>query len=157
MSRDTFVERCEQSTRQSIHESYKSIDMLHWELDFLNDLLAQYKNRKGGYKFTCGERYEEMQEIRERIAEIYKDINWYKECINAERDELQLIKKLCNKNNYNNYYEYESDYDSTYDREEIVEYKYYPGRDVFEKSTDKPRENQSNEDSVGGDWSSNDF
>lgn len=91
MSLQDFVKRAERSLKDSINRSYRCIDMLHYELSFLNDQLLRYSNKHSGRTLTARERQDEIADIRERIPEAYKDINYYKECINAERKELQRI------------------------------------------------------------------
>lgn len=91
MSIREFVRRAEIQSRENINRDYRNIDMLHYELNFLNDLLNRYSNKKSGRTFSVGKRLNEMASIRERIPQVYKDINYYKECINAERKEMKRI------------------------------------------------------------------
>ena len=76
MSFKDLVRRAERQSKQSINESYRSIDHLYLELDFLNDLLNKYNNKKSGLTYSRLERLEKMGQIRERIPEIYQDINY---------------------------------------------------------------------------------
>jgi hypothetical protein len=88
---EVFVRRAERQTKESINRSYRDIDMLYWELDFLNDLFHRYSIRKSGHTLTSGQRHKEMAEIRERIPVIHEYIKYYKDCINAEKKEMQRI------------------------------------------------------------------
>ncbi len=142
MSLQDFVRRAVPNLRDSINRSYRAIDILYYELDFLNDLLIRYMNKKSGHTLSVRERQNEMSDTRERIAGVYKDINYYKECINAEKKEIQRL--------YNTYgypssksYTYEDECDEYYDDneeyrdednnlEEIKEYKYNYATGVFE-------------------------
>lgn len=88
---EAFVRRAERQSKESINRSYRDIDMLHWELDFLNDLLNRYTIRKSGNTLTYSERHKEMADIRERIPVIYEYIKYYKDCIDAEKKEMRRI------------------------------------------------------------------
>lgn len=144
MSLQDFVRRAVPDLRDSINRSYRAIDMLYWELDFLNDLLIRYMNKKSGHTFSVRERQNEMSDTRERIAGVYKDINYYKECINAEKMEIQRLHNTygypsSNKSKYthdddDDYYdEEEAGHVSEDDMlEEIKEYKYNHATGLFE-------------------------
>jgi hypothetical protein len=144
MSLTDFVRRTVPKIRESINHSYRDIDMLYWELDFLNDLLLRYMNKKAGYTLSVRERQNEMSDTRERIAEVYKYINYYKECINAEKKEIQRLyntygyppAKSYTYDEYNSEYS-DDEYDYTYKQEdemleEIKEYKYNHATGLFE-------------------------
>ena len=138
MSIESFVRRVIPQMRQSINRSYKDIDMLYYELDFLNDLLTRYLNRRSGNTLTHSERRKEIDDIRERISNIYRDINYYKECINVEKSEIKRIYETYgSKVNVIRYdKEYITDYelysDADEEFEEIKEYKYNYATGVFE-------------------------
>jgi len=147
MSFKDLVRRAERQSKQSINESYRSIDHLYLELDFLNDLLNKYNNKKSGLTYSRLERLEKMGQIRERIPEIYQDINYYKECINADKKEIKRIHETygyCNEPTYYEEYEYELAGINELaavnelvavnedELEEIREYKYNPITGVFE-------------------------
>ena len=85
------MRRTERQTKESINRSYRDIDILYYELDFLNDLLHRYSIRKSGHTLTFSQRQKEMSEIRERIPEIHEHIRYYKECIDVEKNEMQRI------------------------------------------------------------------
>ena len=84
-----FVQRAERQSRESINRSYGEIDNLYWDINFFNEILLRYVNKKSGYKLSHSERQKEMEDIRATISEIYKNINFYKECINVEKNEIQ--------------------------------------------------------------------
>jgi hypothetical protein len=88
---EEFVRRAERQSKESINRSYRDIDILHWELDFLNDLQNRYIMRKSGNTLTYSQRHREMAEIRERIPKIYDYIKYYKECIYVEKKEMRRI------------------------------------------------------------------
>lgn len=88
-----FVQRAERQSRESINRSYGEIDNLYWDINFFNEILLRYVNKKSGYKLSHSERQKEMEDIRATISEIYKNINFYKECINVEKNEMKRIHK----------------------------------------------------------------
>ena len=88
-----FVTKAEQQSRESINRLYREIDILHLEINFLNELLLKYMNKTAGYTLSYSKRQREMNEIREKIPEVYNDINFYKECINVEKNEMKRIHK----------------------------------------------------------------
>lgn len=88
---EAFVRRAERQSKESINRSYRDIDMLYWELDFLNELLQRYTIRKSGNTMTYSQRHKEMADIRERIPEIHNYIKYYKDCIDAEKKEMRRI------------------------------------------------------------------
>jgi hypothetical protein len=65
--------------------------MLYWELDFLNELLNKYTARRAGNTFTASEKSKMVKEIRERLPLLHEDIKYYKDCIAAEKKEMQRI------------------------------------------------------------------
>lgn len=162
MSIKEFVRRVEIKSRESINRDYRTIDMLHYELNFLNDLLNRYSNKQSGRTFSVSKRLNEMASIRERIPQIYKDINYYKECINAERKEMKRIsdtygfdsfkynkqeKYVTYTDNYkNDNYNIDNEDDEEYeeddeipmnnlddtDEEEPADYRYNPITNTFE-------------------------
>jgi chromosome segregation ATPase len=154
-----FVRKAERQSKDSINRAYRSIDMLHYEINFLNDLLQRYSNKKSGRTLTSKERQNEMNSIRERIPSAYKDINYYKECINAEKkemkrihdtygfvpnhrityEELEIEPTVYNEINeeyegieYEDNDEYVPAFDDNDDLEEIKDYKYNPVTDTWE-------------------------
>jgi len=159
MSMKDFVRKAERQSKDSINRAYRSIDMLHYEINFLNDLLQRYSNKKSGRTLTSKERQTEMNSIRERIPSAYKDINYYKECINAEKkemkrihdtygfvpnhrityEELEIEPTVYNEINeeyegseYEDNDEYVPAFDDNDDLEEIKDYKYNPVTDTWE-------------------------
>ena len=125
MSMQDFVRRAEKSSKESINRAYRDIDFLYLEIDYLNNLLNRYSNKISGRTLTVYQRQDEMASIRERISNIYKDINWYKECINADKKEMKRIYETYGfepiyqvryetYNKSNNYNEFKSEY---YDKE----------------------------------------
>ena len=91
MSMKDFVRRAEISSKENIRRAYSDIDFLYWQIDFLNDLLNRYSNKTSGKTLTVYQRQDEMARIREQIPRVYQDINYYKECINAEKKEMKRI------------------------------------------------------------------
>lgn len=158
MSIRDFVYRAEQISKENINRDYRSIDMLQYELNFLNDLLNRYSNKKSGRTFSFMERQDKIASIRDRIPRVYEDINYYKECINCERKEMrrihntygcvfksvpyneekyiQLTNDIVFKDNGENEYDIDDSYEygneGTEELEEIKEYKYNPVTDTFE-------------------------
>jgi hypothetical protein len=123
MEIEAFVRRTERQTNESINRSYRDIDILYCELDFLNDLLHRYTIRKSGHTLTFAERHKEMADIRERIPEIHEHIKFYKDCIDAEKKEIQRIYdtyrfELIQKRTYEEYdgdeMEYVDEYEEQY-------------------------------------------
>lgn len=154
-----FIKKSERQSKQNIRRDYQSIDMLYYELDLLNELLVQYSNqvasRTAGRIVCRYKRQEEINSIRSRIPIVYQDINFYKECINAERKQMRHIyntygpgseyekpEEKPEENKYNEirleYYDDNTDDDaSSYypyeeEDEEIKEYKYNAARDTWE-------------------------
>ena len=144
-----FVKKAEQQSKESINRSYRDIDIYHWHINELNDMLLRYMNRRSGYSFTYAKRQKEINEIREMIADTYKTINFYKECINAEKKEMRRIHDTYGysydmQHKYDDrydepvnsyYYDNESDNESMYDDddlEEIKEYRYNHATGLFE-------------------------
>ncbi len=160
MSMKDFIRKAERQSRESINRDYRSIDMLYYELDFLNNLLQRYSNKQSGQTFSTRKRQDEMNSIRERIPRVYQDINYYKECINVERKEMKRIHDTygtsygykyneekyedapntlhVDYNDNDEYETYEDDdeyvppYDYDEELEEIKDYKYNPVRDTWE-------------------------
>ena len=85
------MRRSEQQSKESINRCYRDLDMLYWELDFLNELLNKYTARRAGNTFTASEKTKMVKEIRERLPLLHEDIKYYKDCISAEKKEMQRI------------------------------------------------------------------
>jgi len=79
-----FVQKAERQSRESINRSYGEIDNLYWDINFFNEILLRYVNKKSGYKLSHSERQKEMEDIRVTISEIYK---------NVEKNEMKRIHK----------------------------------------------------------------
>ena len=121
--------------------------------------MNRYSNKKSGITLTVFQKQDEMTKVREQIPRVYENINYYKECINAERKEMKRIydtygfspkqqiryEKYENHTEYNNYQEEDHQEDEYYennseveecekleDLEEIKDYKYNPVTDTFE-------------------------
>lgn len=143
MSMKDFVRKAERRSKESINDCYRSIDMLHYEINFLNDLLTRYSNRKSGNTLTTRQRLSEMNSIRERIPRVYQDINYYKECINAEKKEMKRIydtygygpnkEVIYEKPEQVNYTDYSDIRDEYRDEEEEEEDEYCPPYDDFDE------------------------
>ena len=164
-----FVKDQEKKSRKAIKDHYDSIDALCWEFDYLDNLLAQLKNRRALPKLSILERNEEMEEISERMTRILEDIDMYKECINSEKKEMKRIHCIwgygyTDEDNTNSD---ESEYEQPYteedeESEEPVKIKYNQALDIFEDISKIPPPNsqlyyhynkdtpQSNEVSTGG-------
>jgi hypothetical protein len=84
-------------------------------------------NKKTSYTFDIYEKQEKLAKIRERIPEVYKEINYYKECINAERIDMNRIYDTYDVDDM-----YDDDYLSVNDIEEIENFKYNTVTDTFE-------------------------
>jgi hypothetical protein len=120
MSLKDFARRSEIISKENIKKCYRDIDMLYYELDFLNNLLSRYSNKTAGTSFSIYERQNEMASIREQIPRVYKDINFYKECINVEKMEMKRIRETYGYNderNYNNVYDQEHRQNYTYNED----------------------------------------
>jgi hypothetical protein len=86
-----FVRNAERQSKQSIKDCYISIDFLYYEINLLNDMLNRYKTKRSGATLTYSQKKEFINEIYDRIPNVYKDINYYKQCINAEKQEIKRI------------------------------------------------------------------
>jgi hypothetical protein len=91
MTMKEFVRKAELQSKESINRAYRNIEMVQYEISLLNDQLKRYSNKVSGRTLTHRERQNEMNIIRERIPSAYSDINYYKECINAEKKEIKRI------------------------------------------------------------------
>lgn len=128
---EDFVRRSEKQSKNSIRDCYISIDMLYYELDMLNDMRARYQNRNSGHTLSYSERKAIINDIYDRIPDIYKDINYYRECINAEKKEIQRIHQ-----SYGYFDDGEEDYvDDIYEEElePIKKIIYNRGTDSYEE------------------------
>ena len=122
-----FVKKAERQSKESINRSYREIDDLHWQINFLNDMLLRYMNKKSGKTLTHSERQKIMEEIRSQIPEVYKTINYYKECINAEKKEMKRIH-----NAYGYSYDIKPEY---YTEDELIQYNDYKPENNSEYDT----------------------
>lgn len=108
-----MVGRFEATSKNSIKASYASIDFLYWELDYLDRMLLMYLN-----KTTSNNVGEHICDIRARIPDIYKEINYYKQCINVEKQEMKRIHDKygygCEKYTQNTYINYNTKYDDEF-------------------------------------------
>ncbi len=130
MTMRDFVRRAEKQSKNSIRDCYNSIDFLYYELDLLNNMLSRYKTKGAGTTLTYSEKRDFIDEIHDRIPDIYKDINYYKECINAEKTEIKRIHET--------YGYFDDDDESVVDveedyLEEIKNYSYSLVNDVYEE------------------------
>jgi len=151
MSINEFVRKAEKNSKENIINAYRDIDFLYWQIELLQNQLNRYSNKTSGKSLSLCERLNEMALIRKSIPQVYKDLNYYKECINYERNEIKRINdtygysyksipyneekyiKLTN-NSDMIYEDYEENkYDIFEDiNEEITEYKYNSLTDTFE-------------------------
>ena len=92
MSLKEFVRRSEIKSRESIRRAYIDLDTCYAELELLNEQQTKYSNM---FAFRGGlppyEKQQRLQEIRERIPQVYDYINYYKECIAYEKCEINRI------------------------------------------------------------------
>jgi hypothetical protein len=147
MSMRDFVKKAAKQSKESINRSYRDIDDVYYQIDMLNNMMNRYMNKKSGASLTVKGRQNEISDIREMIADAYKSINFYKECINAEKKEMKRIYDTYGypPNRYSE--EYNDDKDNEYDEsddfsygdeinedclEEIKEYKYNFATGIFE-------------------------
>jgi len=84
-----FIESAEDRCNRSIDECYKNLDMLYSDLDSLNNSLYLYRNKRLG---NTEDRIWHIMDIRNQIPKVYEDINFFKECINAEKREIARIR-----------------------------------------------------------------
>jgi hypothetical protein len=133
MSVSNFVRRAELGSKNTINNGYRSLDLLYFELDFLNDLLLRYSNKNTGITFSKNKRLYEMATIRERIPQIYEEINYYKDIINYEKKEMKRINDTYGKSDY-----YEISYDKTAEEflNEAFNHNDYDAFDEFNQYTD---------------------
>ena len=75
MTMRDFVRRAEKQSKQSIRDCYNSIDFLYYELDLLNEMLTRYKRKGAGTTLTYSEKREFIEDIHDRIPDIYTDEN----------------------------------------------------------------------------------
>ena len=122
-----FVKKAERQSRENINRDYREIDDLHWQINFLNDMLLRYMNKKTGNTLTHSQRQKIMEEIRASIPETYKYINYYKECINAEKKEMKRIHSA-----YGYSYDIKPEY---YTEDELIQYNDYKPEDNSEYDT----------------------
>lgn len=111
------------SSKIHINRYYQNIEMLKHELDYLYISLSDYANKKLGITMTPYDRLVNIQEIRDRITDAHKDINYYKELIKVEYNELNRLYRQYNYVDRNpvRYYgntRYNTIIDDTYDTEE---------------------------------------
>ena len=135
MSAVAFVKKAEKQSRETIDRSYREIDNLYWEVDFLNNLLLSFLNKKSGYSLSYSERQREMDDICEIIPEVYKNINYFKECINVEKKEMKRIHAAYG-------YGYEPEY---YKEIKLVSYEEYKAK---KDSEDDSSNDSSNDEPV---------
>ena len=134
MTMRDFVRRAEKQSKRSIRDCYNSIDFLYYELDLLNDMLSRYKTKRAGTTLTYSEKRQFIDEIHERIPDIYKDINYYKECINVEKLEIKRIHETYgyfDDDDTESFVDVEEDY-----LENITNYSYSLVNDVYEEVTE---------------------
>jgi hypothetical protein len=98
--------------------------MLYWELDFLSELLNKYTVHRAGNTLTTSEKSKMVKEIRERLPLLHEDIKYYKDCITAEKKEMQRIyntygfkpaSRRINTEDYTDDMHYEEYYDAHYE------------------------------------------
>lgn len=119
---DAFIENTVPNLEDNIERFYRDIDMLKWELEILHNSLIDYINKKSGTSLSQYDRQVEMNRIRERIGDVYKSINFYKECINTEYKEIRRL-----------YETYIHPIDTTNDTlEDIKDYVYNSATGIFE-------------------------
>ena len=121
---EAFVRRSEQQSKESINRCYRDLDMLYWELDFLSELLNKYTVHRAGNTLTTSEKSKMVKEIRERLPLLHEDIKYYKDCITAEKKEMQRIyntygfkpaSRRINTEDYTDDMHYEEYYDAHYE------------------------------------------
>jgi hypothetical protein len=125
---DEFIGRIEQQSKFNIKECHTSMNLLYFELNYLNDLINRYLTKKSGRNLTHSKRKATINDIRDRIPEIYKHINFYKECINVEKLEMRRL--------YDTYWYFDDcveDYDDNDELEVIKEYKYNFVNETYEE------------------------
>lgn len=88
---EAFIEETELTYIENIYRYNSNIQMLQYELNYINDLLTLYMNKHSGFSYTLKERCSKMRDIRERIPEIYEDIKYYKDCISVEESEIDRL------------------------------------------------------------------
>ena len=88
-----FVEKAEEKAIKNIDNYYREIDTLYFEIETLQDSLWRYQHKKAGYNQTGIAKVKQMANIRGRILQVYDNINYYKECINAEKKDIDRIYK----------------------------------------------------------------
>lgn len=124
----TYIKKSDKEVLRNLNWDLSN---LYYYLDYLNNSLDHYSNKKWLYNWTPAFRKRQIDEIRERIPDLYKDISEVKASI-AE------IKMRMNKNtedyinrhsNYNNDYQNTLEYDDVYYEDnynqEYNEYDYY--------------------------------
>lgn len=141
-----FIKKAEKQSKDSINRSYRDIDDVRYQIDMLNEMITRYMNKRSGYTLTIKGRQNEINDMREMITNAYKSINFYKECINAEKKEMKRIYDTYgySQNRYSEEYDdkdnnYDESDDFSYsneiyedDLEEIKEYKYNFATGIFE-------------------------
>jgi hypothetical protein len=86
-----FVEKCEISYYKNMSEWEYEIDMLYYEINYLNKMLFRYLKNISGNTLSHVEKHNLLVSIHDRITQCYEDIHTYNECISYEDKEMTRI------------------------------------------------------------------
>lgn len=139
-----FVRKAEKIANRALKEYYNNLNLLYWQIEILNKNMNVYNNKRAIHQ-NYVVKFAHIDDIKETISRIYKEINYYKECINIEKREMSRIYDkygyaYSDNYEYDMYDEYEQYCNkleinreiNTDSLEEIKEYKYNFATGVFD-------------------------
>jgi hypothetical protein len=83
-----MVQRFANSSKENIRQCYRNIAQCYNDLDYLHSSYNYYSNKRDIFSEL---RKKYANDIQQRIRDIYSDINYYRECINAEKKEIRRL------------------------------------------------------------------
>jgi hypothetical protein len=126
MSSTPYVKKSDKEVLRNLNWDLSN---LYFYIDYLNNSLDHYSNKKWLYNWTHSFRKKQIDEIRETIPEVYKHINEVKASIAQIKARMNKnIEDHINRNLYNNdnneyYNTYYNSYNET-SNEDDYEYNY---------------------------------
>lgn len=151
----TYIKKSDKEVLRNLNWDLSN---LYFYLDYLNNSLDHYNNKKWLYNWTPSFRKKQIDEIRERIPDLYKDINEVKASIaEMKRRMNKNTEDYINRHNnsYNNEYqtnleyndvEYDDVYfEDNYNQDYTDNYDYYIQEDNYYAQEDIPVKRVVNE------------